>query len=309
MVKLNIELPASFYEEEERCGYTIPAEMKKVWAVELDLLAELMRVCRKHDIKIMAFAGTVLGAVRHGGFIPWDDDIDMMMPRSEYDRLCAVAADEFKAPYFFQTEYTDPGSMRGHAQLRNSETTAILTSEQNIKSFNQGIFVDIFPLDHVAPDRELCIEQGRRAEAYKARARKQWNLAYNPAWCALKTKRKLAHIPALMLEQVYPADRWYRKFEEECQRYNDQPSQYVGSLSFKFFRHDLWCESRYLDDVIEVPFESTTIPICRESEKMLDRWYGEWRTFVMNASFHGGTIFDTEKSYREYLKQPVVSTS
>ena len=119
MVDLNIVLPDGFLNEEVRCGYTVTKQMKEVWAVELDMLEKLLSVCKKHDIKIFASGGTMLGAVRHQGFIPWDDDIDMMMFRDDYEKLCKVAQEEFEYPYFFQTEYTDVGSLRGHAQLRN----------------------------------------------------------------------------------------------------------------------------------------------------------------------------------------------
>ena len=150
MVDLNIVLPDGFLNEEVRCGYTVTKQMKEVWAVELDMLEKLLSVCKKHDIKIFASGGTMLGAVRHQGFIPWDDDIDMMMFRDDYEKLCKVAQEEFEYPYFFQTEYTDVGSLRGHAQLRNSATTGILAGERNQKySFNQGIFLDIFPLDNI----------------------------------------------------------------------------------------------------------------------------------------------------------------
>ena len=147
MVDLNIKLPDDFLEEEIRCGYTVTRKMKKVWAVELDLLNELLRVCNKYNIKIFASGGTMLGAVRHKGFIPWDDDIDMGMLRKDYDKLCKIANKEFQYPYFFQTNYTDPGTLRGHAQLRNSNTTSFLQNEGSEYSFNQGIFIDIFPMD------------------------------------------------------------------------------------------------------------------------------------------------------------------
>ena len=125
MIPLKIELPEGFLDEEVRCGYTVTKQMKEVWAVELDLAVQLLDVCKRHNIQVFAEAGTLLGAARHKGFIPWDDDMDFCMMRSEYDKFCKIAPAEFKEPYFFQTGYTEPECMRGHAQLRNSMTTGI----------------------------------------------------------------------------------------------------------------------------------------------------------------------------------------
>ena len=86
-MNIKLSLPEGFLEEEVRCDYTVSKEMKKVWAVELDLLAEFQRVCKLHDIKYSVCGGTLLGAIRHKGFIPWDDDIDVMMMREEYEKL------------------------------------------------------------------------------------------------------------------------------------------------------------------------------------------------------------------------------
>ena len=95
MVSLNIKLPENFLDEEIRDDYVVSSQMKQVWAVELDLLNKILEVCKKYNIKIIASGGTLLGAVRHKGFIPWDDDIDLMMRRNQYDKLCDVAEKEF----------------------------------------------------------------------------------------------------------------------------------------------------------------------------------------------------------------------
>ena len=86
-MNIKLSLPEGFLEEEVRCDYTVSKEMKKVWAVELDLLSEFQRVCKLHNIKYAVWAGTMLGAIRHKGFIPWDDDIDVSMPRPDIERL------------------------------------------------------------------------------------------------------------------------------------------------------------------------------------------------------------------------------
>ena len=146
-MNIKLQLPNDFLEEEYRDGFLVSSQMKKVWAVELDLLAEFDRVCKKYNISYSLDSGSLLGAIRHKGFIPWDDDIDIIITRPNYNKLLDIVLknNEFKEPYFFQCAYTDKNYIRGHAQLRNSDTTGILKSEVNCDCvFNQGIFIDIF---------------------------------------------------------------------------------------------------------------------------------------------------------------------
>ena len=87
MVDLKINIPEHFLEKEVRCEYTISRQMKEVWAVCIDLLEEFKRVCRKYQLHYIADFGTLLGAIRHKGFIPWDDDLDVAMPREDYEKF------------------------------------------------------------------------------------------------------------------------------------------------------------------------------------------------------------------------------
>jgi lipopolysaccharide cholinephosphotransferase len=124
MVDLKIKLPKGFLDEEIRCDHLVTKKMKEIWAVELDLLAEFQRVCDKYGIKYYASGGTLLGAVRHRGFIPWDDDLDIEMLRSDYIKLCQIGPKEFKYPYVFKNEFTESGSCMGSSKLRNCQTMA-----------------------------------------------------------------------------------------------------------------------------------------------------------------------------------------
>ncbi len=303
MVNLNIQLPENFLNEEVRCDYTVTASMKEIWAVQLDLLQELLRVCKKHDIKIFAEGGTMLGAVRHKGFIPWDDDIDMMMFREDYDKLCALA-DEFQYPYFFQTEYTDPGSLRGHAQLRNSLTTGILKEELDSVSFNQGIFIDIFPLDSVVEDERLLKRQSRRVKRYKNLARLAFIAThYQGRSGGVKgfLKKMIRFFFKPLVDKFNLEQTFYQKFEAECARYNTVETEYVSPLSFQFdAKQNYKPRADYLE-TIEYPFEFMSIPIGKNYHRTLTKQFGNYMEFVKGTSCHGGVIFNTDTPYTTYL--------
>lgn len=303
MIELNINIPDSFLDEEERCGYIVSKQMKEVWAVELDLLAELLRVCKKHGIKVFASGGTMLGAIRHKGFIPWDDDIDMMMFRSDYDKLCAIAAEEFVEPYFFQTEYTDRGSLRRHAQLRNSRTTGILTEEfQKGYTFNQGIFIDIFPLDYVIDDKGKFQKQYKEANKYNKLYSKISRVTTRFQKNNSPLLKKAVHVIMTYLNDWFGLEeKYYRKFEKACQKYNNIPSKMISTLSLDFNNKQHF---KYMEDyqtLIDVDFEFLKIPVGSNYDHALRKRYGDYLKFERGTSTHGNVIFDTNKSYIDYL--------
>lgn len=306
MVDLKITLPEGFLDEEIRCGYIVTRQMKEVWAVELDLLAELLRVCDKYSIKIFASGGTLLGAIRHKGMIPWDDDIDMMMFREDYETLCKIATTEFHEPYFFQTEYTDLGSLRGHAQLRNSMTTAILLEEQGNSTFNQGIFIDIFPLDAVIDDDKLFEEQYKESEKYKSKAKKysRFSTRYSEnITTGIKGKIKNIVYPIvnLIIRMLKLEEKTYHRFESVCQKYNDQETERVSTLTLQFNNKQHFKYREDFDEIIYVPFEFMIIPIGKMYDHALRQRFGDYMQIVKGGSCHGTVKFDTEKDYKQYI--------
>lgn len=149
-----MNLENDFLREEERNGFVVSKEMKRVWSYEINILKRFISICENNGLKWCMIAGSLLGTVRHQGFIPWDDDIDVAMPRVDYDKFLEIASKELPEFLFLQTALSDPGRGIGYAQLRDCRTSAIDVRyiDENNK-YNQGIFIDIFPLDSV-PEEE-----------------------------------------------------------------------------------------------------------------------------------------------------------
>lgn len=131
---------------------------------ELALLRDFVRVCDENHLKYYLMYGSLLGAIRHGGFIPWDDDIDVVMPREDYERLKAIGGECFKQGFFFQTYETDRYYLNCYAKLRDVNTTFVETSVPSLK-MNQGIFLDIFPMDYYCEENALTKVKRKIIEA------------------------------------------------------------------------------------------------------------------------------------------------
>ena len=130
-------------------------ELRDIQLIELEILVELDRICRKCDIKYCISAGTLLGAVRHGGFIPWDDDADVAFLRDEYVKFreaCEVELDHER--FYFQDSEVIPGYRWGHGKLRRKGTSIIRLHQEHMP-YEQGIYIDLMPYDSV-PDNYIA---------------------------------------------------------------------------------------------------------------------------------------------------------
>ena len=129
------------------------ATLRRLQLTELELLQEADRICRKNGIRYNIIAGTLLGAVRHGGFIPWDDDADIALLREDYERFrsaCMVDLDPSR--FYFQDHATTPGYRWGYGKLRRKDTLFLRENQEHMP-YEQGVFIDVFPLDPVPESR------------------------------------------------------------------------------------------------------------------------------------------------------------
>ncbi|MBQ7578767.1 MAG: LicD family protein [Synergistaceae bacterium] len=311
-MNIKLDIPENFYYGEERCGYYVSPEMKRVWAVELDLIAEFARVCEKYNIKWYADSGTLLGAARHKGFIPWDDDVDLAVMREDYNKLLDVADKEFKQPYALITAKThERGRLLSFAKLCNEETTIIegrtrLLMDSGIKNlnFSQGIFIDIFPLDNIPDDREAALKFINKSDKFSLKTEKILKLTdlYIPSPNLLK--RPMKYIISRLLSKYDYGHKTLAKFIDIITSYKDFNSEYVAKLVCLWeadFLSRMVLERSEFDNPVYLSFETLNIPAPSGWEKILNKYYGDWHKYYIRERH--GNFYDTEHSYKYYTEE------
>lgn len=292
----------SFLLDEERSGYFVPASMKEVWAVQIELVQELLRVCNEHSLNIWADGGTLIGAVRHHGYIPWDDDIDMIMLREDYDKLIGLPSDSFSSEYFFQTAYSEQVPYpRAHAQLRKNGTAAILPGD-NKKKFHQGIFIDVFPLDEVPESDDKLLKKLCRIEKYR-----NWAQSYYLPVRSGKMKTTVHRILRKFCCRVLSFRFCFRMWENAMREYGDQCSSSICNLSMFTsidVVHKKTLRKEWYDETVFIPFEFITLPVPRMYDVILTTLYGDYMVPKLIPSCHGSfSVLDVHRTYEFYLKE------
>ena len=294
------KLPDGFMNEEVRDEFVVTSDRKKIWAVELQLLNELLRVCDKHNIRVYVYAGTLLGAVRHGGFIPWDDDADVCLLHDDYVKLCEVATTEFKDPYFFQNALTDRKYFFRYARLRKSDTTGLIIGQES-PDYNNGIFLDVFILNGLTDNKFLLKKQLFEMKI-------TWKLCR--AYIADLSQKSFYKRPfiwfAQFVEKILFKYEWLVELNSKVQGRYDYSAKKVALMTHgKKMMSEYWCAKEDFGEPDYMQFENLMVPVPSNYKTFLNNAYGDYMEFPPleeRGKWHDNVIvFAPDIPYKEYL--------
>ena len=280
-------------------------QKQKLFVKLLDLLVVLNDVCTQNGIKYYVFAGTMLGAVRHKGFIPWDDDIDIVIPREGYNKLKKVALEgAFKFPYFLQDSDTDIGYPKGYCRLRNSNTTEIPIIDV-YERCNHGVFIDIFPLDNVPDDDRLLQKQIQQLSRIRTLMRVYSRYYSGVGAVGASVLQRIAYNIVVLLFKVniLNISDLYKKFEKIATKYSTSLTKRVGTVAGTLDNHRFIYEKRLWNSkVVWLDFENIKVPVPETYDEILRHTYGDYMVPKQENNLHGETLFSATIPYKDFMK-------
>lgn len=282
------------------CGFSVTEKQRQIWGVELDLYREFARVCALYDIKYQVAYGTLLGAVRHAGFIPWDDDFDVWMDRENYEKFLLNAPNEIKAPYFLQTPLSDRHFFSGLCRLRNSATTAIIKGFES-SLYNNGIYMDIYVLDGLVENRLKWVVQ----RFFMLVVIKFLSLYHQtrPRSTTIKDRMFYALKPICFL---FSYERWVSFYNRIISWHTSKADRLSCLICSSWRGKAYWVTKRELQETVYLPFEGVSVPAPAAYSAILTRIYGRYKDFPSadkRGAWHKGMVyFDPSMSYKEYFQ-------
>ena len=296
---IRIDLPDRFLEPEVRSDFEVPAKLKKIWAIQLDLLHKFLEVCAEHDIKASVFAGTLLGAVRHGGFIPWDDDCDICMDRTNFDKLLSLPRETFGEPYFLQTGFSDSRFFCPYARLRNSETTGAIVGE-DYPDYNNGIYLDIYVQDGFSYNR-LAVFIQRKFKSLT------WEILTELSANRLVCKSFTIWAVHLLrpLWALIGRDGIIRLHNKILAAFTNRTDRLANLTHDQAVFSKYWQRKDEVAELVQLKFEHLIVPAPKKYHDILTRIYGNYMEpppACSRGKWHQDQIlFDPDTPYKNFL--------
>lgn len=254
-----------------------PEILKRLHKVHVEMLKDFQKVCKKHNLRYFAVYGTAIGTVRHQGFIPWDDDIDVGMLREDFEKFMQIAEKELGDHYRVMSPAKTKQSAGSVVKLQRKGTLFISNLTKDFE-YEQCIFLDIFPFDFVAPTEKL-----RQRQLFKTTYLDRLIYLCGTAYPLIPLKGILGKAASGICWMVHYALKifhisprfLYRCFEKESARYNGQKGEMVTCFGQPSALKEMF---RYQDmfPLEEVPFEEGTIHILHNNDEALRKVYGDY---------------------------------
>ena len=252
----------------------VDATNKKLHYCQLLLAAELKRICEKHNIKYFIIAGTLLGAVRHKGFIPWDDDMDFAIMRKDYAKFLSVCKTELGDKFILQEMFSDLDYALPVAKLILKGTYFVERNASKSKS-QKGIFIDIFPFDSI-PDGDEQRKKHNKSTYFL----KRLFLAKQGYTIAEKGQIIKSFVYFMLkLLSLFVSKKYIRnRLDNELRRYENENTKKVAALGGAYGYTKESVERRWFDKTVELPFEDITLAAPKDYVEYLTYFYGDYMT-------------------------------
>lgn len=252
--------------------------LRKVQLLQLEIGKEIKRICDKNQIDYFLDSGTLLGAVRHKGFIPWDDDMDIGMTRENYEKFLKAAQTDLRDKYFLQTWETDKNYPMPFAKVRLNGTMFV---EQGFEKadFHQGIYVDVFPYDNFPDEKRRQKRLWRRKNYLSAlllmKCRAVKFKSTNSTFLKVVLKCLMFSV-IKFLTVFYSKKRLIKKYEKNIKKFSNESSSLIyeqtQSYTFGYWVVDKEC----LNGTVTMPFEDTEFKCLKNYDKYLTEIYGDY---------------------------------
>ncbi|MGM9874157.1 MAG: phosphorylcholine transferase LicD [Bacilli bacterium] len=279
--------------------------MNDLQKCQLNILKQFIRVCDKYNLRYFLVGGSCLGAIRHQGFIPWDDDIDVGMPREDFEKYITLQKEYEGTNFFIQTYKSDPCYIYNYAKLRDSGTTYI----ENIYKYhriNHGVWIDIFPIDAFV---NKIMPREKYAKSVKF---VWWNvyLSYLPALRRKVHKRTFFKDIGLNiiagLSYIFDINHFRNKrIDKYTQKYNNSDSKMYGN-HFGFNVKKEAMDKQIFFEYIKVKFEDIEANVPKQYDTYLTNLYGDYMKFPpieKQVGHHLNKGFSLSIGYEQYIKE------
>lgn len=267
-----MQFDESYFQGEEREGFFVEEKMKRAWAAQIEVLEEVNRICSKHKIMYYAGYGTLLGAVRHKGFIPWDDDMDLYMLRDEYERFLSIVQQEMPKDYRVYNMHTDKNYDEIFSRIVNSDK--INFSKEYLEKYHECPYVvgiDIFPLDFLPMNED---EKKLQYDLYAF----VLTTKYKTANSNEDIEARLTHIEDLCQVKLNRDETLRRQLLKLADRlsslYHRDESEFVAIIHSNINQFTNIMRKEWFEDVVWMPFENTSIPVPKNYDECLRAIYG-----------------------------------
>lgn len=247
-------------------------ELKKISKIQLEMIDEIHRICIENNIRYYMAYGTLLGAVRHKGFIPWDLDIDLVMPRADYERFKLVCKTRLDAQYIYMDRESFRSYVRPHALVVHKKSRLTYKYDcVNPKLVDLGVYIDIFPLDNVPEEREEQLRHEKRLKRIRKLKDKRLMYCYS-----FKRWRRLLHYGCAVLLSWIPVS-WLNEYQQkEMQKYNGEETKFVCSMAGGYAYEKECMPREIFSDTVLLEFEGRSLFAPGKYTEYLTKLYGDY---------------------------------